>query len=160
MGKDFITTKNCVCFTGHREIPYREKKELKEALSREIDTAIEGGASDFCCGGALGFDTLAAETVLKKKETNPEIKLILILPCRNQDKYWSYEDRKKYEEIKSLADDIIYTASTYYNGCMQVRNKALVDRSDICIAYLRKLTGGSASTVKYAEKCGIKIIHI
>ena len=37
--------------------------------------------------GALGFDTIAAQAVLSVKETYPEVKLILVLPCENQTKY-------------------------------------------------------------------------
>ena len=35
-------------------------------------------------GGALGFDTLAAQTVLDMKKEYPQLRLILVLPCEDQ----------------------------------------------------------------------------
>ena len=60
--------------------------------------------SYFGAGGALGFDTIAAFTVLKLKESYPDIRLILVLPCLAQTRGWSREDVEKYEDIKSKAD--------------------------------------------------------
>ena len=60
--------------------------------------------SYFGAGGALGFDTIAAFTVLKLKESYHDIRLILVLPCLAQTRGWSREDVEKYEDIKSKAD--------------------------------------------------------
>ena len=48
----------------------------------------------------------------------------------------------------------------YYNGCMQVRNRYLVDHSSACICYLNNLRSGTAYTVKYAESQGLQIINL
>ena len=42
---------------------------------------------------------------------------------------------------------------------MHKRNRMLVDMSSICICYLTKDTGGTAYTVKYAEKQKLKILY-
>ena len=76
--------------------------------------------------GALGFDTLAALAVLELKQQYPQIKLILVLPCRNQTREWKEADIQKYEWIKSKADKVVYTSEHYYNGCMQKRNRHLI----------------------------------
>jgi uncharacterized phage-like protein YoqJ len=60
---------------------------------------IRHGATHFYAGGALGFDTIAALTVLRLKKLYPQIKLCLILPCKNQTKMWSESDRAIYEGI-------------------------------------------------------------
>ena len=52
----------------------------------------------FCgAGGALGFDTLAAQTVLEMKKEYPQLRLILVLPCENQTRGWHSEDIAVYE---------------------------------------------------------------
>ena len=52
------------CFTGHRNITsdiQLLRVDMYDKLERAI---INGGIVDYYAGGALGFDTLAAETVL------------------------------------------------------------------------------------------------
>ena len=52
------------CFTGHREIPVLHIISLRRKLKRTIISCINDGYRFFGAGGALGFDTLAAKTVL------------------------------------------------------------------------------------------------
>lgn len=119
---------------------------------------IEKGYQYFGAGGALGFDTLAANTVLELKNIYPHIKLILVLPCKEQTKGWKQYDIDEYERIRSKADKVVYTAEHYYNGCMQKRNRHLVDNSSLCICYLTKETGGTAYTVRYARTKRIGVV--
>lgn len=151
---------NTCCFSGHRAFTEEDISKIRERLDIEIVNLIEQGYSYFCVGGALGFDTLAALTVLNEKNNYPYIKLILVLPCQAQSKYWNKCDQKIYENIKSKADEIIYTSERYYRGCMHKRNRQLVDCSSACICYLNKSSGGTAYTVVYAKKCGINIVNV
>lgn len=151
--------KTC-CFTGHRDIPLLQLPIIKSKLKKTIIKYIEKGYCYFGAGGALGFDTLAAQTVLKLKETYPQIKLILVLPCLTQTRGWKEADVKEYERIKSLADKVVYTSQDYTRGCMFKRNRHLVDFSSLCIAYLTKDEGGTAYTVKYAKQNGLNIINL
>lgn len=43
---------------------------------------------------------------------------------------------------------------------MAKRNRHLVDNSSVCVAYLTQSGGGTAYTVEYANKHGLKIINI
>lgn len=54
----------------------------------------------FGAGGALGFDTLAAQTVLELKKKYPDIRLILVLPCLSQTRNWKAANISEYERIK------------------------------------------------------------
>ena len=83
-----------------------------------------------------------------------DIKLILVLPCRDQADRWKAEDQEEYEKIKRAADKVVYSSDHYYRGCMHKRNRHLVDCSSLCICYLTNLTGGTAYTVDYARKMG------
>lgn len=148
------------CFTGHRVIASSKFIYVKHRLVTVIEELIAGGITDFCAGGALGFDTVAAQTALEAKIKHPHIKLHLILPCKNQTENWSYINREKYNDILSRSDSVTYVAEHYTNYCMQLRNRALVDNSSICVCLLEKETGGTAYTVNYARKKGLKIINI
>lgn len=151
--------KTC-CFTGHRNIPANEYEKIENTLEETIISLIKKGVCYFGAGGALGFDTMAALTILKLKEKYPHIKLILVLPCENQTYKWQQKDIDIYENIKSKCDKYVYTSKNYYNGCMFKRNKHLVNNSKYCICYLTKKTGGTAFTVNYAIKNDLTVINI
>ena len=154
-----MKNKTC-CFTGHRKISKDEYVEIKKCLFEEIEKLISKGVCYFETGGALGFDTLAALAVLELRETHSHIKLILILPCKEQTRGWQEEDKKIYGQILSKADKTVYASENYFRGCMQKRNRNLVDESSFCICYLNKPVGGTAYTVEYAKKQGLCIINI
>ena len=148
------------CFTGHRKMPLGEIKVISERLREEIIKLIDGGVVYFGAGGALGFDTLAAKTVIDLRESYPQIRLILVLPCRNQTKGWPAADVAVYHDILARADKAVYTAEAYYDGCMMHRNRHLVDSSDFCIAYLTESFGGTFKTVEYAKQKGLRVVKL
>lgn len=148
------------CFTGHRVIPSGEKETIRNLLETAIEKAIQDGYRFFRTGGALGFDTLAAQTVLELKQQYPHIRLILVLPCINQANGWKQADIDEYERINSLADKVVYTSREYTSGCMHKRNRHLVDNSSLCICYLTRLSGGTAYTVRYAESKKINVFNL
>ena len=148
------------CFTGHRIIPSGEKETIRNLLETAIEKAIQDGYRFFRTGGALGFDTLAAQTVLTLKQQYPHIRLILVLPCVDQTTGWKQDDIDEYERIKSLADKVVYTSTEYTYGCMHKRNRHLVDNSSLCICYLTKVSGGTAYTVRYAESKKISVFNL
>lgn len=155
-----IIKKFTVCFSGHRKIPLNERTFLVQRLEEVIYQLIQKGYISFATGGAIGFDTLAAQTVLKCKQTHPDIKLILVLPCLTQAKYWSDADKAIYDDILHRADQVQYASDEYNKSCMYERNRQLVDMSSVCICYLKAKTGGTAYTVKYARESGIKTLNI
>lgn len=149
-----------VCFTGHRKIPLEKKDEITRRLKETLIQLINRGYLYFGTGGALGFDTMAAQAVLSLKEEYPLIKLILVLPCKSQAISWSTEDKEVYMEIIRKADKVVYTSQEYFRGCMQKRNRHLVDYSSVCVCYLTQDTGGSAYTVRYAISKGLSIENV
>ena len=147
------------CFTGHRSFS-DDPKEIRNILSVLLDNMITGGYTVFRAGGALGFDMLAAETVLAKKEDGRNIRLELMLPCPEQADKWNAESKARYRRILLLADSKSYIANSYSPTCMHERNRQLVDGSSLCIAYKKYEKGGTAYTCRYAETKGVKIINL
>ena len=133
---------------------------VSERLRETLIKCIEKGYCFFGAGGALGFDTLAAQIVLELKKDYPQIRLILVLPCHNQTRGWDEKDIATYELIKGKADKVVYTSDDYFRGCMQKRNRHLVDCSSLCVCYLKESKGGTAYTVEYAKKKSLQIINI
>lgn len=149
-----------MCFTGHRELPKNKLDIIGNRIEEEVDFLIKKGYCNFVSGGALGFDLFAAQIVLRLKQKYPHINLILILPCKEQTKYWEKSNIEIYDTVKSKADKIMYTSEFYYRGCMHKRNRKLVDTASVCICYLEKNSGGTFYTVNYAESKGLKLINI
>ena len=148
------------CFTGHRQIPKTEYERIYKMLFDEITTLVKKGITRFRCGGALGFDIAAALVVLDVRKLYPDVLLIMDIPCKNQSKFWSNEDKLTYDYILSVADEVNVLAPTYYNGCMQYRNRYMADRSSYIIAYQTESAGGSAYTVSYARDEGLRVIML
>lgn len=148
------------CFTGHRNIAPYTPDTVFEQMKAIVTLLVSKGFKYFGTGGALGFDTIAAQAVLSVKETHPEVKLILVLPCENQTKYWKQQDIDVYNNIKLRADKVKVLAPHYYNGCMQKRNRHLVDCSSACICFMTKHEGGTTYTVEYAKQKGLYLINV
>ena len=149
------------CFSGHRKLP-EDCTELRSNLEKAIITLIEQGVVFFGNGGAVGFDALAAATVLRLKEDYPHIRLIMVLPCppEQQSSRWNDEQKKLYYEILDRADKVRILSPQYTSSCMLDRNRHMVDNSAYLICYLREHSGGTFYTVGYAEQQGIKILRL
>ena len=148
------------CFTGHRTLPSAVALPLAHALDRQLEALVAQGVTEFRTGGALGFDTLAALRVLALREKHPACRLALYLPCRGQSDAWREGERALYDDILAKADEVHFVNQHYSPTCMQERNRALVDGSDICIAYLTRSTGGTRQTFLYALRQGLEVINI
>lgn len=151
--------KSC-CFTGHRDIPYEEFGALSVRLEEELRKLIAAGYTEFHTGGALGFDTMAAQCVLRLKREFPELKLCIDVPHRGQESKWSMQNRRIYRNILMLADQVNVLSEYYMRGCMHARNRYMVDHSDCLIAYVRRVSGGSAYTLAYAMEKGVEVIRV
>lgn len=143
-------------FTGHRRLPKNKQEQIKELLKITIKNLIEDkGVECFIAGGALGFDTLAAQTVIELKEEYPFIKLYLYLPCNDQSRLWTAEDKYMWRLIMTKADGYKYvTDGPYVDGCMQKRNYKMADDALYGIAYCALARSGTGATVNYAEEHG------
>ena len=97
-----------VCFSGHR-VFQDPTADIEKKLDKTVRDCISKGAECFITGGALGFDTLAARTVIRLRKEFPQIKLILALPCppQAQPLKWSAAQVAEYQEILGLADDVM-----------------------------------------------------
>ena len=160
MENELKSREQCCCFTGHRFISAEHRARIDMNLPDIIRGLATLGITDFIAGGALGFDTIAAQAVIAERKKNPDIRLILALPCREQYKRWSKRDTEAYHAICSAADRLWYISEEYYNGCMQKRNRAMADHSSHCIFYMNTPRGGTAYTVKYALSCELEMHNV
>lgn len=151
-----LKEKTC-CFTGHRIMA---GDFCPDTLVRGIEYLIRQGVDTFISGGAVGFDTLCAQTVLKMKAVYPHISLHVYAPCSNQSDNWSLKDRATYSDILKKADLVDMPSTPYFDGCMKIRNYKMVDSSAYCICYMNNPRTGTGQTFRYATKCGLTVYNL
>jgi len=163
---DMVPDNTCF-FTGHRFLPDGGQPVYPSLVQCILDRAEEG-CRYFLSGGALGFDLLTARTVLLLREKfGLDVRLVLALPCRNQTERWLSRDGREtdslrvYHAVKSGAGRVLYLSDLYYDGCMKVRNRFMVEHSTRCIAYWNgSARGGTAQTVRMAKDAAMPVYNL
>ena len=142
------------CGFGHRVMLMDVEKPLRAVLERLVE---ERGVRVFYTGGMGEFDELFARTVRSMKQDFPSLRLVLVLPYLterlNMDKVF-------YE---ALYDEILIPAElegVHPKAAIGLRNRWMVNRSDIVIAALHRNFGGAADAVRYAESAKKEIIRM
>ncbi|MCI2105222.1 MAG: DUF1273 domain-containing protein [Intestinimonas sp.] len=154
------------CFTGHRpeKLPWRNDEgdprcvALKERLSAEIRRAYSDGYRHFICGMARGADFYFCEALLAFRERCADVTLEAALPCEEQTNRWSERDRNRYFLLVSQCNCETMVQHRYSNGCMQRRDRYMVDHSSRLIAVYDGLLGGTMYTLTYAMRGGVDTV--
>lgn len=154
-----ITT---VCLTGHRSLPAGQETAIAALLDDILFSLYDRGARIFKTGGAVGFDTLAAEAVLRLKERfgAGAIHLYLCLPAPTQTTRYSAAQKQTYDRILAASDGLTYASDVCTTESYYARNRALVAGSDVCVAYCTRQRGGSYYTCRQALAHGLEFINL
>ena len=138
-----------VSFFGHREISDSIKAE--EKLSNLINELIHTKEYvEFLVGRNGSFDLLVSSVI--RKITNEcdygNFSHTLVLPdqtveyCNNSESFNTY-----YSEVEICEK----SSSAHFKSAIQIRNKSMVDRSDLVICYIERKNGGAYKTLQYAN---------
>ena len=147
-----------VSFFEHREIerPSEVEKNL-ENLLHDIITQKE--YVEFLIGRDGEFDLLASSVIRRiiVKYGSGNASLILVLPYMRA----NYRDNTAnflnyYDEVEICEE----SAKAYFKSSIQIRNRSMVDRSNLVICCIQHKSGGAYKTIKYAEKQKCRIINI
>lgn len=157
-----IEIKKC-CFTGYRPSKFsfslvRNNGEYIEFENQLIESILflirQENCRVFYTGMAMGFDIIAAEIVLmlKKSLKMKEIKLVCVIPFKQQKDYLNEEWFKRYNNILNQCDQTFILSDEYYNGCYQRRNEFMVDDCDYVLTWYDGRSGGTRNTINYAKR--------
>ena len=150
--------KNTVCFFGHREI--YNFFELEEKLEEHIRILLESKEYvEFLVGRNGEFDQLVSSTVrrVKRNYRDDNSALMLVLPyltAEYENNHQSFHEY--YDEIEICQD----AAGGHYKAAIQVRNREMVDRSDLVVCCIEHNSGGAFQTVQYAKKKNKEIVNL
>ena len=148
-------------FTGHRFIRYSDRQRLETNLERAITACYQSGIRHFLCGMALGFDMLAAETLLAMKADHADIRLTAVIPFRGQPCKFNSADKGRYQSILGKADNVVCLSETYFDGCFLRRNDYMLNHASHIIAYYNgEPKGGTFYTCRRAERMGLDITNL
>ena len=156
------------CFTGHRpgKLPwgYDESdsrcQALKQKIADAVDSAYQTGYRHFICGMAQGCDFYFAEAVLSLRRARPDVTLEAAVPCPEQSGTWPRRDQARYRRILEACDFETLVQDHYSPGCMQRRNRYMVDHSALIIAVYDGLPGGTRQTLEYAIRQKVDFVDI
>ena len=152
----FIINRTCAV-TGHRVLPpdFDEEK-----LRKNLEKIIDDGYDVFLIGMAVGFDLLCFKTLLSIKESGKDVKICAVVPCSDQSKRFSAEDKLFYDECMEKADFIAEEENTYFKNCMLIRDDYLVSNSSLLFAFFDgRKQGGTYYTINKATKNGLKVYY-
>jgi len=133
---------------------------IKPRLISNIDSLYREGYTFFISGAAAGFDTYAAAVTASMRAARPGLELWLAVPFRGHDRSWSEQDRERFLNISQLCNREIVLSERYYRGCYQMRDRWMAEHSSACIACYSGGGGGTAYTLAYALKLGLRVVNI
>lgn len=125
-----------VSFFGHRKI--ENPSEIEKRLDRLLHNIItQNEYVEFLIGRDGEFDLLAASAIRRavKSYGCGNTSLILILPYMKAE----YRDNKReYLEYYDEIEVCVEAAGAHYKSAIQVRNRGMVDRSDLVVCCQRR----------------------
>ena len=149
-------------FSGHRHISPDRAPSLLKDLGTTIARLYEEGVTTFYCGMAMGFDLMAAESVLNLRAFHPEVKLIAVIPFKGQDKFYTDEDKARYAQALASADEKVIMSKSYSRSSYLRRNIYMLNNASTLVAYLdpNQKFGGTAYTCSHAHEYGVSTINL
>ena len=157
-----------VCFSGYRpeKLPWGYDEcdprcaQLKQRLRRAVCAACDDGFRHFICGMARGVDLYACEAVLQLREKYRDVTVEAAIPCPSQPEGWPEEEQRRWHDLVDRCDYETVVQDHYDAGCMQRRNRYMVDHASLLIAVNDGARGGTRSTIEYAFKRGVNVLDI
>ena len=147
-----------VCFFGHRQIDdFRLVEQKVETLI--IKLLNEHEYVEFLIGRDGEFDHLVTSAIrrCRKHLDASNCSVTWVMPylkadyVKNSDSYDNYYD---YVEVCEQS------ANAHPKAAIQIRNRVLVDRSDLCVFYVMHKSGGAYQTLRYAKKSNANIVNL
>jgi len=163
-----------IAFTGHRpdKLPGGwddtdgKQKEMVDWLKKKLAKEARNGRFYIVDGGALGWDQIALEASLKLVGLYSPIMITIVEPHKYFWAKWRPEQIEKYMQLKYSSTDtprkvVVLHDGGYAAWKMLKRDEWMVNNCDELWAYYDgSPKGGTAFTIEYAKKKGVKIRNL
>ena len=147
-----------VSFFGHRDVYY--SKMLESRLDEIIFKLIqEHEFVAFLTGYDGEFDRIATSAVKRAKREYAQHRcdITWIMPYEKAD---YIKNQKYYDEFFDYIEVCTESEKAHPKQAIQVRNRYMVDRSDLTVFWVERKTGGAYMTMKYAENKQAEMINL
>ena len=147
-----------ISFFGHRRIDnvFAVELELEKIVQKFL---CEKEYVEFLVGRDGEFDQIVSSVVRRCKRTfrDDNSTLVWIMPYptaefNNNEEYF----RNYYDEIEVCES----AATCHFKAVFQIRNRCMVERSDLVVFYINHKSGGAYQTMQYAQKHAKAYINI
>ncbi len=140
-------------FIGHRIVFYN----LRDILTKTIEEHIMKGYLSYIVGTHGQFDELVLDVLRNLRTKYNEIKIEVVITSFNQiKKEFLYVP---YSDVDTIMYDI---EDVYFKRKITYSNQRMVDECEILICFVNeeKYYSGAKSTMRYAQKKGVKVINL
>jgi len=141
-----------ITFCGHSQC--YEDRDLHSEIYKILKTYIKNDEVEFLLGDYGMFDRIARSVCEQYKNKVGKSKLTFVSPYSNDIYLKRRESEKYYDEILSPELNVPVKYAIIK------RNKYMVDKADLIIAYINYPFGGAYKTFMYALKTNKKIINL
>lgn len=136
-------------FTGHRHI----NVSYQPVIDQMIDYAIAQGCHHFLSGMAIGTDTIAATTLIKRR-----LPWTAVIPFIGQEKRWPLRQQQRYQFCLESAQQVIVIDKAFSPRAYYRRNDYMINHSHLGLAVFDGRPGGTDHAVKGAMTKRIGLI--
>ena len=144
-----------VAFCGHSS--YTRQNEDKERILAILEKERRGEAVNFLLGEYGGFDRFAYECAKEFKAKHQNAKLIFVTPYHP-----SILGAERTAFLNKRFDEIVYheLENVPIRFAISHRNRKIIDKADIVIAYISHTYGGAYTMYKQAKSKGKLLYNI
>lgn len=147
-----------VSFFGHRELSgaFEVERSLKKIIRELISTKEY---VEFLIGRNGEFDMLASSVIRREISDNGygNASHILVLPYRTAEYMDNTDSFKAYYDEVEICEK---SADAHFRAAIQIRNRYMIDRSDMVVCYAERKSGGAYNALQYAEKNKKNVINL
>ena len=147
-----------VCFFGHRT--FKDSIAIEQKLYTLIAELIhQNDYLEFLAGREGEFDLLAASVIRRVKRDifDANSSLVWVQPYPRAEYLRGPDDYEQYYDRIELCEQ---SAAGHPKAAIQMRNRAMVDRSDLCVFYVDHQSGGAWQTLQYALRKNKRVINL
>jgi uncharacterized phage-like protein YoqJ len=157
-----IDKRYTVCFSGYRPEKFSfslakgnsDFEDLCKSIEIALLKTLEQGYHTYLCGMAKGFDLLCGEILFQilEQSKNFTARLIAVIPHKQHGFTDEWGEMHKHLKVAAAAEIAISTKYAKENYLL--RNRFMVENSSCLICYWDGQKGGTAQTVRLANRHG------
>jgi hypothetical protein len=147
-----------VCFFGHRQIDdfILVEQRIEALINRLLN---EHEYVEFLVGRDGEFDQLVTSAIFRcrKRLDTANCSVTWVMPYLKSD---YIKNRESYDSYYDSVEVCEQSANAHPKSAIQIRNRAMVDRSDLCVFCVTHKRGGAYQTLRYAKKSNVNIVNL